>query len=338
MVLLPASRRRFIVGSAASLGVAGLLTAPAKAAQFEFRCASNQAFEHPTSVRARQMWEAIDRESGGRLHTQFFPNGQLGGDAGLLTQVRVGALQFLLTNPGNLASIIPASDISYLGFAYKDAQEALRVTDGPLGEYIRKEAGTKGLYVFRKYWDGGMVEVSLNARPVRVPEDLRGLKIRVLASKIQIDMFKEFGASPTPLNINEVYTALQTNVIDGAASPLAAIQASRFFEVQKYVSMTNHAWSGNWLMANAEIWKSLPLDLQEIVERNNTKHSLLARRDLAVSNSSIFSKLERLGLHFNQVDPAPFQQRLRSYFESWASAFGATEWGLLQSSLGRRLT
>jgi TRAP-type transport system periplasmic protein len=284
------------------------------------------------------MWAAVERETGGRIHTQFFPNNQLGGDAASFAQLRLGALDFFFINPGNVAAVVPAADISYLGFAYKNADEALRVMDGPLGAYVRAEIATKGMYAFRAMWDSGMIQVGSNSHPIRTPDDLHGYKIRVVESRIAADLFKGLGASPTPINYADVYTALQTRIIDGEAAPLVAIETARFFEVQKYVSLTNHAWSGNWLLANSDTWKKIPPDLAQIVERNNTKYARLERRDTNLVNGSLADKLSRQGIVLNQVDQAPFRARLRSYFELWASAFGTTEWGLLESSLGRRLS
>jgi tripartite ATP-independent transporter DctP family solute receptor len=284
------------------------------------------------------MWHAIERESGGRIHTQFFPNNQLGGNAAMLSQLRLGAIQFYLASPGNLAAVVPAVDICFLGFAYKDPDEAVRTMDGPLGTFLRRETAAKGLQALRSMWDSGMNQIGSNSHPIRTPDDLRGFKVRIAESKITVDLFKTLGASPTPLGQGEVYTALQTKVIDGETSPLVTLEAERFYEVNKYISMTNHQWIGEWLIVNADAWKNLPPDLQAILERNNAKYSTLERRDTRLANASLADKLSRQGIVINAVDPAAFRSRLRSYYESWAATFGATEWDLLQSGLGRRLT
>src|SRR5262249_2326058 len=152
-----------------------------------------------------------------------------------------------------------------------------------------------------------------------------------------IDLFKRLGASPTPLNLAETYSALQTKLIDGEALSVGTIYATRHFEVGKYISMTNHGWSGPWMIANAETWKGLPSNLQEIIERNNTKYSLLERRDMQLSNAAVTDKLRRQGIEFNPTEPAQFRARLGSYYDAWRGEFGATAWDMLQTSLGRRL-
>jgi TRAP-type transport system periplasmic protein len=309
----------------------------AEAAQFELKCGTTLPVDHPAIVRMAEMWTALEEDSGGRIHTQFFPNSLLGTQAAMLSQVRLGALQFILLDPTSLASIVPTVDICSLGFAYKDSDEGLRCMDGPLGRYLRDAVGTKGLYALNTVWNSGMSQVAAGAHPIRTPDDLRGFKIRVPESRILVDLFKALGASPTPLSANEIYTALQTKIIDGTASQLAVIEASRFYEVQKYVSLTNHAWNGPWLIAGGDTWKSLPIDLQATIERVNTKYALLGRRDSKALDASITAKLRSQGVLTNTVDQAPFRARLRPYFEFWANAFGPTAWGLLQTSLGHRL-
>ncbi len=331
-----ASRRAFIASSAQASAAFAIVSAPAKAAQFEFKCASNDAADQPSSVRLLQMWSAIEQESGGRIHTQFFPNSQLGGDAAMFSQLRVGALNFFLISPGNLASVVPSANIVSVGFGYKGEDEGQRVTDGPVGALIRQEATTKGVRMLRTFWIFGMNQVGSIAKPIRTPEDLRGFKIRVVESKITIDLFKTLGANPTPLNFREVYTALQTKLIDGEAAPLTSIETSKFYEVQKYISLTNHTLSGQWLIANAETWNSLPPDLQDIVERNNTKFATMFSRDMRTNDAALKAQLARHGMIFNDVDQAPFIAPLRNYYQYWADAFGATEWGMLQTTLGRK--
>ena len=332
------SRLRFVTGTTAAFASIGIVRGPAKAAQFEFKCGSNYAASHPSSILLGQMWAAIEKESGGRIHTQFFPNSQLGGDAAMFTQTRVGAIQFDLITPGNLATVVPSADISNLGFAFKDVDEAVRVHDGPLGSYIRQEAASKGLYVLKFIWDVGMSQICSNTHPIKVPDDLHNFRIRVSESKILIGLYKSLGASPTPMSFNEIYTALQTRIIDGAGGPLGLLEASRFQEVTKYMSIMNSNLGGNWLIANGDVWKSLPSDLQEIIERNNTKYALFERSATKSDNLAAGTRLTKGGTIINTVVQAPFRARLHSYYQEWSAFFGPTEWSLLENAVGRKLT
>jgi TRAP-type transport system periplasmic protein len=331
------ARRSLVLGSVASLAGIGIVPAPAKAAQFEFRVASSLPIDHPTTIRGKQMWAAIDRESGGRIHTSFFPNSQLGGNPALLQQLRVGATHFSIMNGGDLASVVPATDIANLGFAFSSGEEALKVIDGPLGDYIRKEVAAKGMYPMRSILDSGIRQIISSTRPIRTPDDMNGFKIRVVESRIIVDFFRTLGANPTPLSSNETYTALQTRVVDGCDYPLVSIEANRFYEVQKYLSITNHSWSAVWWLANGDVWKGLAPDLQAVVERNMLKYAVLERRDSIQMNSATQEKLARRGMIVNKPDIAPFRARLRPYYGRWSNEFGATEWGLLQNAIGNHL-
>src|SRR5262249_54067448 len=155
------------------------------------------------------------RASGGRIHAQFYPNGILGGDPSLISQLRLGAIHFQFVAPGNFASVVPAVDISNIGLVFKDQDDALRVLDGALGTYLRREVAAKGLYGFRQQWASGMFQIGSNTHPIRTPDDLSGFKVRIADSKIFVDLFKELGATPVQISLVETYTALQTKVVDG---------------------------------------------------------------------------------------------------------------------------
>ena len=313
-------RGSFSLGVATSLS---LLAArrPAAGAQFEFKCGSELSADHPSSIRLGQMWAEIEKDSGGRIHTQFFPNSALGAPAAVFGQLRVGAVQFDLISAGNLSAVVPSFDIVNLGFAFRDSDEALRVMDGPLGDYVRNDATTKNLHVMHHAWDVGMIQIGSAAHPVRSVDDLHGFKIRVSESKIALDLFRALGANPTPVPFNEIYTGLQTRIIDGEASPMLAIETMKFFEVQKYISMTNHAWGAEFLVANGDTWKSLPPDLQQLVERSHTKYAIMGRRDAKTASDSLRATLTRQGTQFNDVDQAPFRAALGSYYQNWSSVF-----------------
>ena len=330
-------RRTFAAGSAAALTSIAFIKAPAKAAQFDLKCGSSVAPDHPLNVRAAQMFGAIERESNGRVRIQLFPNSQLGGDTAMFSQLRSGAIAFLFNNPGNLASVVPVGDITNVGFAFEDSDEALRAVDGPLGGYIRSEIANKDLIALNKMWNSGMYEVGSNPRAIRAPLDLQGMKIRVLQSRIAVDLFATLGASPVALSIGEVYTSLQTKIVDAVGVPLTTYDTLKFYEVTKYLSLVDWAWSGLWFMANADLWKSLPPDVQQIIDANNTKYALLERRDTKLFNQSVVNRITKHGVAVGRVDQAPFRARLGTYYATWARAFGSQAWTLLESAVGRKL-
>ncbi|MBV8424790.1 MAG: TRAP transporter substrate-binding protein [Candidatus Eremiobacteraeota bacterium] len=329
------ARRTFLAGTGATFASIGFLRARAKAAQFTYKYGSNVDVSHPLNVRMVQLWNAVKAETNGRLDVQMFPNNQLGGDTAMLTQLRSGALQFFTLDGGILQSVVPVAAIQGVGFAFKNGQDAFRAFDGSLGDYVRKEIKDKGIWVFDKMWDNGMRDMTSSKGPIRSAADLANFKIRTPPGKLWVDLFKALGASPSPLNFSEVYTALQTKIFDGQENPPAIIQVARLFEVQKYLSITNHMWSAFHLLANMDAWKALPPDVQSVVTRNAAKYALLQRRDTQLLNDTLLDKLRREGMTVNTADVSGFRPRLTNFYHDYRQAFGDAAWGLLEQTSGK---
>src|SRR6202045_1298417 len=265
------NRRKFLhAGTAAAGGMAafGILTRRGDAAEFTWRYANNNVVQHPMNVRVREAVERIREQSGGRVDIQVFPNSQLGGDTDMLSQLRTGAIQLFNLSGLILSTFVPLASINGIGFAFKDYDQVWSAMDGALGSFIRSAVAKSGLYAFGSMWDNGYRQITSSTHPISAPGDLKGFKIRVPVSPLWTSMFKGFGAAPASININEVYSALQTKIVEGQENPLSLINLFKFYEVQKYVSFTNHMWDGFWTLANAKAWADLPKDLQEIVARN----------------------------------------------------------------------
>jgi TRAP-type transport system periplasmic protein len=325
------------VGAAATLASIAVIRSAARAAQFTYKYANPVPDDHPLNVRMRQCWDAVRRDTGGRLDVQTFPNGQLGGDTSLLSQVRSGALEFFTLDGGILQSVVPATAIQNVGFAFKDSAQGYRAMDGALGDSVRAEIRAAGLYVHPRMWENGMRQVTSSTRPVRAVADLEGFKMRVPDGALWIDLFKSFGAAPTPINGPEVYTALQTHIVDGQENPFAAIETMRLFEVQKYLSVTNHMWSAYHFLGNADAWKALPRDVQAVVERNLTTYALLQRADTQRKNDALADQLTRRGMVVFRTDVRGFRARLTAagFYAKWRSAFGSHAWDLLERYSGK---
>lgn len=327
------SRARFLAGSGAALAQFGILRSPAKAAAFQYKLGHTLSDRHPTNIRLGQMADAVRKETNGRFELRIYPNNQLGGDTSLLSQVRAGAIQFFVGTVA-LSTLIPATEIDAVPFAFTSNEQAFAASDGALGQYIRKEIEAKGLASFPIRWAMGFRQITTSTKSIVKPDDLAGLRLRTPASKIYLDLFSALGASPTPINLSELYTSLQTHVVDGEENPVDVIETTRLFEVQKYLSLSNHIWSANWLTGNADAWKALPPDIQDTFLRNGRKYSLLARQDSITLETSILGDLRRRGLAINPVDMRPFRARLRPQYVRWRDHFGPTGWKLLEQYAG----
>jgi TRAP-type transport system periplasmic protein len=334
------SRRRFtsatVVGGAL-LGCA-LPMRWANAAEFVYKWGTNVPDTHPINIHARRASEAIKQQTNGRFDLQIFSNNQLGGDADMFSQLRSGALEcFTLSGVNVLSTLIPSAAIYGMGFAFPNYEKLWSALDGKLGTHLRTQIGKAGLVVMDKIWDNGFRQITTSTKPIVQPSDLQGFKIRVPVSALWTSLFKSLGASPTSINFSEVYSALQTKVVDGQENPPAIISAAKLYEVQKYCSLTNHMWDGWWFLVNQRAWAGLPPDIQEIVSKNINAAALLQREDVAKQNASLKSDLEAKGLIFNNVDPGPFRETLSKagFYAEWRVKFGEEAWQLLEESTGK---
>jgi TRAP-type transport system periplasmic protein len=314
-----------------------LLSRPACAAEFTYKLANQVPATHPMTVFAQKAANRIREQSGGRLDIQLFPNNQLGGDTDMLSQLRSGALEFFTISPVVLSNLVPAAAISGIGFAFPDYETAWRALDADLGAYVRAQIAKSGLTAMPSIWDSGYRQVTTSSRPINSAQDLKGLKIRVPVTPLWTSMFKGLGAAPAAINFAEVYSSLQTRIVDAQETPLVSIQAAKLYEVQKFCSLTNHVWDGYWLTANTRAWERLPKDLQEIAAKNFTEAAAEQRLENKRLNGSLKADLEKSGLSFNEpTDIASFRKALTAsgFYTEWRGKFGSEAWSLLEKYTG----
>ena len=333
------SRRTFLRTTAiASAGlIGGLQGGSANAAEFTLKYANNVPDTHPMNVAAHAAAVRIKTESKGRVDFQIYPNGQLGTDTDMLSQVRAGAISFFTVSPQVLGTLVNGAQINGIGFAFKNYDQVWAAMDGDLGAYVRKLISGTSIFAFDKIWDNGYRQITTSSHPVVNPGDLKGMKLRVPPSPLETSMFLAFGASPTSLNFAEVYSALQTHIVDGQENPIAIIDSVKFYEVQKYCSLTNHMWDGWWFVGNKQQFAHLPKDLQEIVARNINSAAVQERDLVRNLNTSLIATLKGKGLTFNSTDNVVFRDKLRAagHYSEWRKRFGDTEWALLEKYTGK---
>jgi tripartite ATP-independent transporter DctP family solute receptor len=325
------TRQGFVAGSAATFATIGFIK-PAQAAEFEYKWGVDVPPEHPINVRSVEAFGRIKNASKGRVQIKTFPASQLGSDPAMLSQLRSGALEMLALPGAFFNTVVPVAAIENLAYAFPTSDAAFKAMDGDLGEVIRAEIRSKNMFVFDKIFENGFREITTSTKPIRAVGDLAGLKIRVSPGKIRIDTFQSLGASPTPIALSELYTSLQTHVVDAQENPLILIAQQKFYEVQKYISLSNHIWSGYWSLMNEDAWKKLPGDIQAIFSREMNRAAVLARHDNAVLNGSVADKLRRYGMKFNDVDVASFKAKLSDakYYQRWKAEFGDKAWTALE--------
>src|SRR4249920_2760255 len=320
------NRRRFVQTLAGTAAIAaGVRPAFAQAAEFQLKWANNIPVTHPSTIRVKEAAEKIKAETKGRVDIQVFPNNQLGGDTDMLSQVRSGAIDIFPLSGLILQTLVPLAGINGVAFAFKDYNTVWAAMDGDLGAFIRDAIAKAGLYTFEKCLDNGYRNITSSTKPIVTPADLNGFKIRVPVSPLWTSLFKAFGASPASINFSEVYSALQTKVVEGQENPLAIIDIAKLYEVQKYCSMTGHMWDGQWVLANGRRWAATPPDVQALITKHVTEAVMKQRDDIRRLTNGLEAQLKAKGLVFNYPDVKSFRDALSKagFYKEWREKFGA---------------
>lgn len=331
------TRRTLLAGASATALTLPMGRAFAQKAEFAYKYANNLPVSHPMNIRAKEMADAIRAETKGRVDIQIFPNSQLGSDTDMLSQVRSGGVEFFTLSGLILSTLVPAAAITGIGFAFPDYGTVWKALDGDLGAHVRAQIAKSGLVAMDKIWDNGFRQITSSTKPIVTADDLKGMKIRVPPSPLWTSMFKAFDAAPTSINFSEVYSALQTKVVEGQENPLAIISTAKLYEVQKYCSLTNHMWDGFWFLANKKAWERLPEDLRTIVAKHINAAGMKERVDVAALNATVQKELTDKGMVFNLPKTESFRERMRKagFYAEWKAKFGDEAWALLERSTGK---
>jgi tripartite ATP-independent transporter DctP family solute receptor len=330
------SRRALLAGSVAAGST--IMVRPSLATEYRFSQYHNQAAGGTLHKNLTAMWEAVRLETNGRVETTVYAeNNKLpGGDPDALKMLISGEIQFFTLMGGIIGTVVPVAEAQQLPFAFKSAAEAHQAIDGPLGHYIGQEMAAKGMHLFPVAgFDNGMRQVATIPRPIATPEDFAGMKIRVPPGQMMLDTFGAFGAQPITTPANLIYASLQTGKVDAQENPLAILQGFKLYELVKYVSMTNHMWSGFNAMAHPATWNALPDDIKLTIERNITHYVRQQRLDQAALNAALRDDFVKRGLVFNDVDQTAFRARLPGVYATWKKTLGSKCWSLLEAEVGK---
>jgi tripartite ATP-independent transporter DctP family solute receptor len=329
------TRKQFLTGAAAATSV--LATRPVRAARTTvIRLGVDLPTDHPTTINATAAAKKIKDQTSGAVDVQIFPNNQLGNDTHMLSNLRSGAIQMMAIGDNILATLVPSAAIDNIGFAFKTPDMAWSTLDGPVGEIVRADIAKTGLVAMHRIWDEGFRQTTSSTKQINTPEDLHGFKIRVPPSPISLSLFQSLGAAPTTMNVSELYTALQTHVVDGQENPLGNIETEKFYQVQKYCSMTGHMWVGYWVLANATFWNSIPANYRKIIEDNFNAAALQQRIDNQKLDGSLEAKLKEQGMTFATPDKSLFQDALAKagFYKTWKAKFTPELWSALEKATG----
>jgi tripartite ATP-independent transporter DctP family solute receptor len=329
--------RRKLLSAAGGITAVNILHWPAGAAEFSWKYGSVLPITHPMNARIAEAAPKILEATNGKLEYKVYASSALGGDTAMIAQCISGAMQMYSLSGDIMAPRAPAGGILGVGFAWEGYGPNWAAMDGELGLWYRGLVERTGMYALPKAFDHGFRNITTRNKPIATPEDLHGVKLRLPVAPTLIALFKALGASPTPLNLGEVYSALQTGVVDGQENPLQLIDESKFYEVQKYVSMTGHVWTGLHCAFNAAAWKKLPPETQDIVGQHLTEAATLERADWIRNNETVTKTLKEHGMVFNTPDIPPFRALAakNGYYTDLQKKMGEEPWALLEKYAGK---
>lgn len=328
------SRRTFAAGSAALLaGMSATYSAERELRQFH-----NQTAESPLHKRLTEMWAAVARETQGRVRVKVFAqnNNIPGSDPQALQMLRSGELEFFTLMGGILGEVVPVADAQGLPFVFRDNAQAYAAVDGALGDLLRRECAAKGMYALRGgCFENGFRHITTATHPIRNVADLQGLRMRTPNATMFTDAFKALGCEPVIINSADIYAGLKTGRAQAQENPLIIIEMFKLYEVQRYVSLSSHMWSGFNLLANLERWNALSAEDRAIIERNAAKYTGLQRADNTRINRELEAGLAKRGMIINKVDTAAFRAPLNAFYSRWKTHVGAEAWAILERQAGR---
>lgn len=313
---------RVLSAGALLLAVHGGLAAALAQETFTLKYATSLGEESAYYKGAVALKEKAEELSGGRIKIQIFPNAQLGNDRDMIEGMQLGSIDMASPSTGAMGAVVPAATVLDLPYIFDDYDHAYRVLDGPVGDQIAKLFDGKGFHPLG-YWEIGFRNLTNNVRPVRTPDEVKGLKLRTLPSEIHQKAWSLVGAQPVAMDWVQVYNALQTGVVDGQENPFNIILLGKLYEVQKYLSVTRHIYGTAPTSISDITWKKLPPDLQKAL-REAVIYSAGVQRKAASGNEG--AQLQQLKDYGMQVvedpDRAAFQKAMQPAWDLYVDRYG----------------
>ena len=289
-----------------ALAAAALLVATSSFAQFaertiKFTNGVNE--DHPVGVGVKKMQEVLAAKTGGKMKINAFWGGAAGGDLPATQALRAGTQEMVCTSSSPLVGIIKELGAFDLPFLFANEKEADAVLDGDAGKYFNKKLEDAGL-VNLAYWENGFRNLTNSKRPVTKVEDFDGVKVRVMQNNIFLDTFKTLGANAVPMAFGEVFTALETKTIDGQENPFVTIETSKLNEVQKYLSVTRHAYTPFLVLYSKKLWDQLNAQEQAVLREAAMEGQKVQRAANRALNEKSLASLKTKGMQVNEISAA----------------------------------
>ena len=328
-------RRRALIST---LAAAALLASTAAFAQFaertiKFTNGVNE--DHPVGLGVKKMQEVLAAKTGGKMKIVAFWGGSAGGDLPATQALRAGTQEMVCTSSSPLVGIVKELGVFDLPFLFANEKEADAVLDGPAGAYFNKKLDEVGL-VNLAYWENGFRNLTNSKRAVTKVEDFDGVKLRVMQNNIFLDTFKTLGSNAVPMAFGEVFTALETKTIDGQENPFVTIETSKFNEVQKYLSVTRHAYTPFLVLYSKKLWEQLNPQEQAVLREAAIEGQKVERAANRVLNEKALASLKAKGMQVNEISAAEQKrmlERVKPVYDKNVPLIGAEAVNLVLDAL-----
>ncbi|WP_156472967.1 TRAP transporter substrate-binding protein [Pseudorhodoferax sp. Leaf265] len=321
-------------------GATLLLAAGSASAQFKdrnFRVSNGVSKEHPMGNGLAAMGACTLEKSGGKMKIQAFWDGSLGSDLTSTQSVRTGSIDMVLTSTAPVVSIVPALGVFDLPFLFNTAAEADQLLDGKVGDWFSAKMPAVGL-INLAWWENGFRHTTNSKRPITKVEDFDGVKMRVMQNNVYLDTFKTLGSNAVPMAFTEVYSALETKTVDGQENPFTNIENMKFYEVQKYLTLSKHAYSPTLVLFSKKVWDGLSEQEHTVLK----DCAVVGRAEQRKANRAMEAKsvdnLRSKGMAVNEISPAEtarIREKTKVIYERHAKAIGEEPIALVTEELKR---
>jgi len=323
------------MGRIAAVVVLFLLSGLAQAQEFKF--ATQNPKGHPLVTGMEKFAELVAAKSGGKMKIAMFPGGVLGNDQANVSALQGGTLEMVVLNSGILASQAKEFGVFDFPFMFATPQEADAVVDGPFGKMMHAKLEAKGI-VGLAYWELGFRSITNSRRPINKVDDIAGLKLRVIPNAINVDWVKALGANPTPLPFPEVYAALDQKAIDGQENPATVIAANKFYEVQKYLVLSNHQYNPQSLIFSKKVWDTLSAGDRKILADAGVEAGKYQRQVAREAAGTALETLKKNGMQVTELAPAElakFREAMKPVLAKHSEVVGADTVKALEAELAK---
>ncbi len=316
------TRRGLAAGTAAALFAPTVLRAQAPTV-LRIGWTSGDGAQDPYAVGAREFKKALEAKIGNRIDVQLYPNRAIGDERPLLDGMRLGTVDMGVITNAVIAQIEPAFQVNDMPFLFSSEAQAYQVLDGPVGNQLKQKLEARGVIPLA-YMEGGFRHMINNVRPVVKPEDLRGIKFRVLQSPIYIEMYRSLGGTAVPMAWGETFTAVQQGAVDGLEVPIGIIEQNKLYEVTKYLSLTGHIYSMIGLLISKRSFDRLAPELRTAVTEAAAAAKTVQRQTNTGLTAQFRQSLAAHGMTINEVpDKAAFRRGVMPMYESFRGQIGA---------------